>query len=89
MHASYQQNSMYLDSIGTVHAVDSSWYTVVQLDADEVKMKLDTRATINTLPLRVYRKLSNKRKIAKSDKTLYGYWKTPLENLGFVTLRCH
>ena len=79
---------MYLDSIGTVHAVDSSWYTVVQLDADNVKMKLDTGATINTLPLRVYRKLTNKRKITKSDKTLYGYGKKLFENLGFVTLRC-
>ena len=66
--------------IGTVHAVDSSWYTVVQLDANNVKMKLDTGATINTLP--------DKRKITKSEETLYGYGKKPLENLGFITLRC-
>ena len=83
-----EHECLYLDSVENVHAIEDSWYSVVQVDADQVKMKLDTGVTINVLPLRVYCKLTNKRKLIKTRENVYGYGRKPLDHLGYVTLRC-
>ena len=58
-------------SIGSIDSAE--WHSIVRCNNSLIKMKLDTGAATNVMPLKIFRKLVPKPKLTHSDTVLKAY----------------
>ncbi len=67
---------------------DAAWYSIVQINGSQVKVKLDTGAAVNVLPRRTFAKLRNTPALEPVQTSLKAYGGHTVEHMGRVSLQC-
>jgi transposase InsO family protein len=67
---------------------ENEWYSVIQCNKARIKMKLDTGAGTNVLPLRMYNKLVPKPTLVNSKTMLKAYGGHKVNHIGKCEMTC-
>lgn len=88
----------YIDTINLVNSFEKcckvnsieSWYQIIKIENFNVKLKLDTGASVNILPLRIFKILNkqNNLKLIKTEVTLEAFGGFKIEPLGLIRVNC-
>lgn len=81
-------DSIILNNIDYKNKVNNIWSTEIIINNKKVVFKLDTGASCNCLPLKVFGSLNVICKIEKTDLSLITYGNNRINALGYVTLTC-
>ena len=82
-------DQFFLDTlfIGNIEKADE-WHAVIRCNETRVKVKLDTGAATNVMPLGTFRKITPKPQIKPSNAVLRAYGGQRMTHLGNCQLEC-
>ena len=92
--AQQSKNTFFIDTLytGNISATEennkSAWFTVINVHNSRIRMKLDTGAAANILPLQIFCKLKKPPQLNPSNVKLKAYGGHPVEHQGKIKLSC-
>ena len=92
--AQHSEVEFFIDSlyVGNINASedghDPAWFSILKEHSSHIRMKLDTGAAANILPLKTFNKLENLPQLQPSNVKLKAYGGHTVEHEGKVELEC-
>ena len=84
-----EADSVYFVGELSVNSIDSAeWHSVIRCNNSKIRMKLDTGAATNVMPLKIFKKLLPEPKLAQSETVLKAYGNHHIPHLGKCRLKC-
>jgi hypothetical protein len=77
-----------INKIGMKQKEKDSWYEQIEVEGQKVKIKLDTGADTNLIPLKIFQKRSHPQKLLKTRINLEAYGGYKLKVVGKAELEC-
>jgi hypothetical protein len=77
-----------INKIGKKQKEKDSWYEQIEVEGQKVKIKLDTGADTNLIPLKIFQKISHPQKLVKTRINLEAYGGYKLKVVGKAELEC-